>query len=109
MFPFVELCMEAGKLPANYSRRSQTEWCSSFLGFFSTNNNKTIFVLLFPPRLPDALDRDDRPLYFQTADMAECLAAPGYNAERLSVPYVPQVTGESDRRSPSSRLSFAVV
>lgn len=44
--------------------------------------------------LPESLDKDKRPLYFQTADMAECLAAPGYNAERLSVPYVPQVTDE---------------
>ena len=25
--------------------------------------------------------------------MSECLAGPGYNAERLSIPYVPQVTG----------------
>ncbi|XP_077956089.1 protein EFR3 homolog A isoform X2 [Gasterosteus aculeatus] len=42
--------------------------------------------------LPESLDKEDRPLYFQTADMAECLAGPGYNAERLSIPYVPQVT-----------------
>lgn len=44
-------------------------------------------------RLPESLDKDDRLLYFQTCDMAECLAGPGYNAERLSIPYVPQVTG----------------
>ncbi|TMS09980.1 Protein EFR3-like protein A, partial [Larimichthys crocea] len=44
--------------------------------------------------LPDSLDKDDRLLYFQTADMAECLAGPGYNAERLSIPYIPQVTDE---------------
>uniref|UniRef100_A0A8C3G772 Protein EFR3 homolog A n=1 Tax=Cyclopterus lumpus TaxID=8103 RepID=A0A8C3G772_CYCLU len=43
--------------------------------------------------LPESLDQEDRLLYFQTADMAECLAGPGYNAERLSIPYVPQVTG----------------
>ncbi|XP_035860623.1 protein EFR3 homolog A isoform X3 [Sander lucioperca] len=42
--------------------------------------------------IPESLDKEDRLLYFQTADMAECLAGPGYNAERLSVPYVPQVT-----------------
>uniref|UniRef100_A0A665UMZ2 Protein EFR3 homolog A n=1 Tax=Echeneis naucrates TaxID=173247 RepID=A0A665UMZ2_ECHNA len=53
--------------------------------------------------LPDSLDKDDRLLYFQTSDMAECLAGPGYNAERLSVPYVPQVTDE-DRLS--RRKSF---
>ncbi|XP_070700591.1 protein EFR3 homolog A [Pempheris klunzingeri] len=44
--------------------------------------------------LPESLDKEDRLLYFQTADMAECLAGPGYNAERLSIPYVPQVTDE---------------
>ncbi|XP_056149908.1 protein EFR3 homolog A [Lampris incognitus] len=44
--------------------------------------------------LPDSLDKEDRVLYFQTMDMAECLAGPGYNAERLSVPYIPQVTDE---------------
>ncbi|XP_061587647.1 protein EFR3 homolog A isoform X2 [Cololabis saira] len=44
--------------------------------------------------LPETLDKDDRPLYFQTTDVAECLAGPGYNAERLSVPYIPQVTDE---------------
>ncbi|KAM4728359.1 protein EFR3 homolog A isoform 5-T5 [Anableps anableps] len=42
--------------------------------------------------LPESLDKDDRQLYFQTADMAECLAGPGYNVERLSIPYIPQVT-----------------
>lgn len=45
MFPFVELCMEAGKLPANYSRRSQTEWRSRFFFFFFTNNNKKISII----------------------------------------------------------------
>ncbi|KAM4728364.1 protein EFR3 homolog A isoform 10-T10 [Anableps anableps] len=44
--------------------------------------------------LPESLDKDDRQLYFQTADMAECLAGPGYNVERLSIPYIPQVTDE---------------
>uniref|UniRef100_A0A3B5Q873 Protein EFR3 homolog A n=1 Tax=Xiphophorus maculatus TaxID=8083 RepID=A0A3B5Q873_XIPMA len=44
--------------------------------------------------LPESLDKDDRQLYFQTADLAECLAGPGYNVERLSIPYIPQVTDE---------------
>lgn len=48
---------------------------------------------VFSSRLPESLDKEDSQLYFQTADMAECLAGPGYNAERLSIPYVPQVTG----------------
>uniref|UniRef100_A0A8C2CPE7 EFR3 homolog A (S. cerevisiae) n=1 Tax=Cyprinus carpio TaxID=7962 RepID=A0A8C2CPE7_CYPCA len=46
--------------------------------------------------LPDALDRDDVGLYFQTADLAEALSVPGYNVERLAIPYIPQVT-EEDR------------
>uniref|UniRef100_A0A8C8DXB5 EFR3 homolog A (S. cerevisiae) n=1 Tax=Oryzias sinensis TaxID=183150 RepID=A0A8C8DXB5_9TELE len=44
--------------------------------------------------LPESLDKEDKHLYFQTAEIAECLAGPGYNAERLSVPYIPQVTDE---------------
>uniref|UniRef100_A0A671NDF8 Protein EFR3 homolog A n=1 Tax=Sinocyclocheilus anshuiensis TaxID=1608454 RepID=A0A671NDF8_9TELE len=44
--------------------------------------------------LPDNLDRDDVGLYFQTADLAEALSVPGYNVERLAVPYIPQVTDE---------------
>uniref|UniRef100_A0A6Q2WR41 Protein EFR3 homolog A n=1 Tax=Esox lucius TaxID=8010 RepID=A0A6Q2WR41_ESOLU len=45
-------------------------------------------------RLPSSLEKEDSSLYFQTVDLAECLVGPGYNAERLSTPYVPQVTGE---------------
>ncbi|KAJ3594928.1 hypothetical protein NHX12_004233, partial [Muraenolepis orangiensis] len=43
--------------------------------------------------LPDSLDKEDRSLYFQTSDMAECLTGPGYSVDRLSVCYVPQATG----------------
>lgn len=49
--------------------------------------------LTFSFRLPDSLEKNEQ-LLFQSADVAECLAAPGYNVEKLSVPYVPQVTGE---------------
>lgn len=45
-------------------------------------------------RLPDSLDRDDTGLYFQAADLAEALTLPGYNVERLAIPYIPQVTGK---------------
>lgn len=44
--------------------------------------------------LPVALDREDSGMYFQTADLADALSGPGYNAERLAVPYIPQVTDE---------------
>ncbi|XP_057713851.1 protein EFR3 homolog A isoform X4 [Corythoichthys intestinalis] len=42
--------------------------------------------------LPERLDKDDAALFFQSADMADSLAGAGYNADRLNVPYVPQVT-----------------
>lgn len=45
-------------------------------------------------RFPDSLDRDDVGLYFQTAELAEALSVPGYNIERLAIPYIPQVTGK---------------
>lgn len=48
-------------------------------------------------RLPDSLEKDEHLLLFQSADMAESLAGPGYNVEKLSLPYVPQVTGEDTR------------
>ncbi|XP_077470634.1 protein EFR3 homolog A isoform X3 [Stigmatopora argus] len=43
-------------------------------------------------RLPQQLDKDDAALFFHSADMADGLAGAGYNADRLNVPYVPQVT-----------------
>ncbi|XP_072298023.1 protein EFR3 homolog A isoform X2 [Eucyclogobius newberryi] len=44
--------------------------------------------------LPEILEKEDMQLYFQTSQLSECLAGPGYNSERLSIPYVPQVTDE---------------
>lgn len=44
--------------------------------------------------LPENLDKEDKQLYFQTSELSECLSGPGYNSERLSIPYVPQVTDE---------------
>lgn len=44
--------------------------------------------------LPESLDKEDKQLYFQTCELSECLSGPGYNSERLSIPYVPQVTDE---------------
>ncbi|XP_016419663.1 protein EFR3 homolog A-like isoform X2 [Sinocyclocheilus rhinocerous] len=47
---------------------------------------------VFREKLPESLDRDAVGLYFQTADLAEALSVPGYNVERLAIPYIPQVT-----------------
>ncbi|KAG9355878.1 hypothetical protein JZ751_000722 [Albula glossodonta] len=44
--------------------------------------------------LPTTLEKDNRGWYFQTSEIAESLAGPGYNVDRLSVPYIPQVTGK---------------
>uniref|UniRef100_A0A8C6U6U2 Protein EFR3 homolog A n=1 Tax=Neogobius melanostomus TaxID=47308 RepID=A0A8C6U6U2_9GOBI len=44
--------------------------------------------------LPECLDKEDKQLYFLTSELSECLSGPGYNSERLSIPYVPQVTDE---------------
>ncbi|KAJ8397381.1 hypothetical protein AAFF_G00439300 [Aldrovandia affinis] len=53
--------------------------------------------------LPSTLEKEDKSWYFQTNEIAESLAGPGYNVDRLSVPYIPQVTDE-DRLS--RRKSF---
>ncbi|XP_061695052.1 protein EFR3 homolog A [Syngnathoides biaculeatus] len=61
--------------------------------------------------LPDCLDKDDAALFFQSADMADSLAGSGYNADRLNVPYVPQVTDEerlSRRKSFVDTISLQV-
>ncbi|CAL8347422.1 unnamed protein product [Merluccius merluccius] len=61
--------------------------------------------------LPECLDKEDRSLYFQTSDMAECLAGPGYSVDRLSISYVPQVTDEdrlSRRKSVVDTISLQV-
>uniref|UniRef100_A0A671L176 Protein EFR3 homolog A n=1 Tax=Sinocyclocheilus anshuiensis TaxID=1608454 RepID=A0A671L176_9TELE len=57
----------------------------------------------YTPKTRSRLYRDDVGLYFQTADLAEALSVPGYNVERLAIPYIPQVTDE-DRLS--RRKSF---
>uniref|UniRef100_A0A8C4N5D7 EFR3 homolog A n=1 Tax=Equus asinus asinus TaxID=83772 RepID=A0A8C4N5D7_EQUAS len=42
--------------------------------------------------LPKSLEKHDKNLYFLTNKIAESLGGSGYSVERLSVPYVPQVT-----------------
>lgn len=49
--------------------------------------------------LPQTLDKDGKSLFFLTHKIAESLGGSGYSVERLSVPYVPQVTGEQLRSS----------
>lgn len=50
-------------------------------------------------RLPKSLEKHDKNLYFLTNKIAESLGGSGYSVERLSVPYVPQVTGMSSKLS----------
>ncbi|KAJ8268065.1 hypothetical protein COCON_G00132370 [Conger conger] len=61
--------------------------------------------------LPSTLESEDHSLYFLPSEIAESLAGPGYNVDRLSVPYVPQVTDEdrlSRRKSLVDTISLQV-
>lgn len=44
--------------------------------------------------LPKSLEKHEKNLFFLTNKIAESLGGSGYSVERLSVPYVPQVTGK---------------
>uniref|UniRef100_A0A8D0LBH9 Protein EFR3 homolog A n=1 Tax=Sphenodon punctatus TaxID=8508 RepID=A0A8D0LBH9_SPHPU len=61
--------------------------------------------------LPKSFERDEKNLFFLTQKIAESLGGSGYSVERLSVPYVPQVTDEdrlSRRKSIVDTLSLQV-
>lgn len=62
-------------------------------------------------KLPKSLEKHDKNLYFLTNKIAESLGGSGYSVERLSVPYVPQVTDEdrlSRRKSIVDTVSIQV-
>ncbi|XP_047698696.1 protein EFR3 homolog A isoform X3 [Prionailurus viverrinus] len=61
--------------------------------------------------LPKSLEKHDKSLCFLTNKIAESLGGSGYSVERLSVPYVPQVTDEdrlSRRKSIVDTVSIQV-
>ncbi|XP_036119661.1 protein EFR3 homolog A isoform X1 [Molossus molossus] len=61
--------------------------------------------------LPKSLEKHDKNLYFLTNKIAESLGGSGYSVERLSAPYVPQVTDEdrlSRRKSIVDTVSIQV-
>uniref|UniRef100_A0A5F4WDN6 Protein EFR3 homolog A n=1 Tax=Callithrix jacchus TaxID=9483 RepID=A0A5F4WDN6_CALJA len=61
--------------------------------------------------LPKSLEKHEKDLYFLTNKIAESLGGSGYSFERLSVPYVPQVTDEdrlSRRKSIVDTVSIQV-
>ncbi|XP_074058497.1 protein EFR3 homolog A isoform X2 [Macrotis lagotis] len=61
--------------------------------------------------LPKSLEKNEKNLYFLTNKIAESLGGSGYSVERLSVPYVPQVTDEdrlSRRKSIVDTVSIQV-
>lgn len=63
-----------------------------------------------PDRLPKSLEKHDKNLYFLTNKIAESLGGSGYSVERLSVPYVPQVTGKRRvTRTPTLVITFPVI
>uniref|UniRef100_A0A8C3I838 EFR3 homolog A n=1 Tax=Chrysemys picta bellii TaxID=8478 RepID=A0A8C3I838_CHRPI len=61
--------------------------------------------------LPKSLEKHEKNLFFLTNKIAESLGGSGYSVERLSVPYVPQVTDEdrlSRRKSVVDTVSIQV-
>eukprot|EP00075_Anas_platyrhynchos_P016795 XP_027306048.1 protein EFR3 homolog A [Anas platyrhynchos] len=61
--------------------------------------------------LPISLEKHEKNLFFLTNKIAESLGGSGYSVERLSVPYVPQVTDEdrlSRRKSIVDTVSIQV-
>ncbi|KAM6456083.1 protein EFR3 homolog A isoform 2-T4 [Liasis olivaceus] len=61
--------------------------------------------------IPQTFDKDDKSLFFLTHKIVESLGGSGYSVERLSVPYVPQVTDEdrlSRRKSIVDTVSIQV-
>ncbi|KAM3928629.1 protein EFR3 homolog A isoform 2-T2 [Leptodactylus fuscus] len=61
--------------------------------------------------LPKSLEKHDKNVFFLTNKIAESLGGSGYSVERLSVPYVPQVTDEdrlSRRKSIVDTISIQV-
>ncbi|NXU80729.1 EFR3A protein, partial [Oreotrochilus melanogaster] len=61
--------------------------------------------------LPKSLEKHEKNLFFLTNKIAESLGGSGYSVERLSVPYVPQVTDEdrlSRRKSIVDTVSLQV-
>uniref|UniRef100_A0A803YPF7 EFR3 homolog A n=1 Tax=Meleagris gallopavo TaxID=9103 RepID=A0A803YPF7_MELGA len=61
--------------------------------------------------LPKSLEKHEKNLFFLTNKIAESLGGSGYSVERLSIPYVPQVTDEdrlSRRKSIVDTVSIQV-
>lgn len=61
--------------------------------------------------LPKSLEKHEKNVFFLTNKIAESLAGPSYSVDRLSVPYIPQVTDEdkhSRRKSIVDTVSIQV-
>lgn len=67
---------------------------SVFLDASSGKFSITLIFRLTFCSLPKSLEKHDKSVFFLTNKIVESLGGSGYSVERLSVPYVPQVTGE---------------
>lgn len=68
-------------------------------------------VFVEKPRLSKSLDRLGPEVFFWQSKISEVLGGSGYNADRLSTPYVPQLTDEdrlSKRKSIGETISLQV-
>uniref|UniRef100_A0A8B9NLS3 Uncharacterized protein n=1 Tax=Accipiter nisus TaxID=211598 RepID=A0A8B9NLS3_9AVES len=74
-------------------------YCLSWV-FFQVIETRSLEASYFLPEtifkdkcnLPKSLEKHEKNLFFLTNKIAESLGGSGYSVERLSVPYVPQVT-----------------
>uniref|UniRef100_A0A4W3J4Z1 Protein EFR3 homolog A n=1 Tax=Callorhinchus milii TaxID=7868 RepID=A0A4W3J4Z1_CALMI len=63
---------------------------------FCQHVNKPFYGKFFSiNRLPKSLESQEKSCFFLQTEIADTLASSGYSVEKLSVPYVPQVTGMS--------------
>ncbi|XP_066543595.1 protein EFR3 homolog A isoform X1 [Amia ocellicauda] len=91
-------------------------FCQHVSKVIETRNQEAPYLLpehIFREKcvLPMSLERDNRSWFFQTNEIAESLAGPSYSVDRLSVPYIPQVTDEdhlSRRKSVVDTISIQV-
>ncbi|XP_078506060.1 protein EFR3 homolog B isoform X1 [Lissotriton helveticus] len=68
-------------------------------------------VFLEKPRLPKSVDHLEREVLFLQSKISEVLGGSGYNSDRLSTPYIPQLTDEdrlSKRKSIGDTISLQV-
>lgn len=68
-------------------------WCCSLSRSAAISPAFCCFFFSHPCRLSKSLDRLGPEVFFWQSKISEVLGGSGYNSDRLSTPYVPQLTG----------------